>query len=514
MTSLSGPATFADDGRSVIERSLEPTAEPTRTTSIEDEYEIDQTVRVIQDGNFQKVALQFPDDLLSDSTEVFRLLRERLPIELYILADTTFGSCCVDEVAAEHANADLVVHYGRTCLSKTSRIPVHYVFGKASVAVQACVDGFESLFSADRQRPILLVYDVIYQHCSDALYDALRGKGYANLANSVPDIDDYKSRFGEERGSAAASSIRKTGRRYLLQDGHGLQDYTLFYVGSESLTLTNILMTHRPCPVYSYDPKTNDAREESYKVNRLLNRRYYLLQQAKDASVIGIVVGTLGAASYLSIINDLKRLIIASGKKPYLLAMGKPNPAKLGNFLEIDCFVLVACPENSLLDSREFLRPIVTPYELELALVKSHEWNGTYETDLSVLAPRLREEAGEAEKDGRGDVREEEPHFSLVTGKLKQARLYDTNPGVGGDEEMDADGAGASSTAVAVRDANSALARFDASSPAAQYLAERRTFRGLDKQEGGTEVVKAEEGRSGVARGYSHEDGKADQLGP
>jgi diphthamide biosynthesis protein 2 len=26
-------------------------------------------------------------------------------------------SCCVDEVAAEHVNADLVVHYGHACMS-------------------------------------------------------------------------------------------------------------------------------------------------------------------------------------------------------------------------------------------------------------------------------------------------------------------------------------------------------------------------------------------------------------
>lgn len=54
-----------------------------------------------------------------------------------MLADTTYGrwgrlaalmevqrlilrlafSCCVDEVAAQHVDADFVVHYGHTCLS-------------------------------------------------------------------------------------------------------------------------------------------------------------------------------------------------------------------------------------------------------------------------------------------------------------------------------------------------------------------------------------------------------------
>lgn len=30
---------------------------------------------------------------------------------------TSLISCCVDEVAAQHVDADLIVHYGHTCLS-------------------------------------------------------------------------------------------------------------------------------------------------------------------------------------------------------------------------------------------------------------------------------------------------------------------------------------------------------------------------------------------------------------
>ena len=38
--------------------------------------------------------------------------------------------------------------------------------------------------------------------------------------------------------------------------------------------------------------------------------------------------------------------------KYYTFVMGKPNIAKMANFLEIDIFVIVACPENSLIDSK------------------------------------------------------------------------------------------------------------------------------------------------------------------
>lgn len=75
---------------------------------------------------------QFPDDLLKHSVKIVRALRAKLSslkeahgeldgdekaIGLFIMADTTYGSCCIDEVGASHIDADCVIHYGHTCLS-------------------------------------------------------------------------------------------------------------------------------------------------------------------------------------------------------------------------------------------------------------------------------------------------------------------------------------------------------------------------------------------------------------
>ena len=37
---------------------------------------------------------------------------------IHCLTGHFLGSCCVDEVAAQHVDADAVVHYGRACMSK------------------------------------------------------------------------------------------------------------------------------------------------------------------------------------------------------------------------------------------------------------------------------------------------------------------------------------------------------------------------------------------------------------
>ena len=133
-------------------------------------YEITRTVEEIRHGRWKRVALQFPDDMLTDAPRVFERLRsglaerrrlasitkngrdvddladdvEKLDLEegntaagsekseeeekLTILADTSYGACCIDEIAAEHVDAQVVVHYGRTCLSPTARLPVIYVY--------------------------------------------------------------------------------------------------------------------------------------------------------------------------------------------------------------------------------------------------------------------------------------------------------------------------------------------------------------------------------------------------
>lgn len=95
-------------------------------------------------------------------------------------------------------------------------------------------------------------------------------------------------------------------------------DYNLvLYIGGESLSLTNLLMTHAFCDVsfrfsstrslkiayacifkvFSYDPLTNTSKFESGKTNKMLMRRYAVVQKARDADVFGILVGTLGVGT-------------------------------------------------------------------------------------------------------------------------------------------------------------------------------------------------------------------------
>ncbi|MEE6495166.1 hypothetical protein FKM82_001970 [Ascaphus truei] len=472
-------ALFSSDGEEVIHRNL---AAPDMAISkipekvFDEIYEIEKTVDFIQKQGSRRVALQFPDELLVDSVTVAKKLEDATGAKTYVLGDTSYGSCCVDEVAAEHVEADALVHYGRACLSPCTRLPVSYVFGHKTVPVDLCADTFRHLYP-DRESHVVVFSDVVYDHVLVELESQL-APGYPHVVFSRLDW------HGE---ACPPGGVCKFGRHFSPNPKLWPVNYSIFFVGSEGPTLSNIMLTWPRCSFFSFNPETREGRKEGLDVNRALMKRYYLIERARDARVVGILVGTLGVADYLFALTHLKDIIHRAGKKSYMLAMGKLNPAKLANFPEVDVFVLVACPENSLLDSSGFYRPMVTPDEIEVACNPAREWTGYCITDFRDLLPGGFAHLEFPEIDpldaDRTDV-------SLITGGLRSARLSaEETPG----QE--------SCTSLAQRNNATALAELG---PAASFLA-ARSWQGLDRALGQTPVVKAVEGRRGIAIAYEDE---------
>jgi diphthamide biosynthesis enzyme Dph1/Dph2-like protein len=94
----------------------------------------------------------------------------------------------VDEVAAAHWNAQVIVHYGRACLSsRRLRLPVLYVFGFLPFSAPTFVDSLvtslephissssiESDDSSSSTSVVLVYYDVFYHYKADDLEQLLQ----------------------------------------------------------------------------------------------------------------------------------------------------------------------------------------------------------------------------------------------------------------------------------------------------------------------------------------------------
>lgn len=505
---------FSTSGEDAIARKIDvqvnTTANILASTEFNDFYEIDRTAEEIIKGDYKRIALQFPDELLHDSVPIYRRLKSRIggARELYVLADTSYGSCCVDEIAAQHVDADAMVHYGHACMSQTSRLPVIYVFGRKPVDAQRCVDRLVAIFEsnisseeANKPNSIVLRHDVAYTHRAVNIFHkfnlSFKPLGILIQYSEIPTISKPTPKAMQSQPLSDSSTPAFDPP---VTDSHlpPSARRTIFYIGSESLGLTNLLMTNAHCNIYSYDPMTDTARLESSRTNKLLMRRYAVVQKARDSDVFGILIGTLGVGSYLPLIRYLRALLTRKHKKSYTVSVGKLNPSKLANFLEIECFVLVACPENSLIDTKDFLRPIVTPYELEVALQAEQSWTGRYVLDFEKL---LSEHAGvqpeEAEKSDDDNEEENDPDrpvFSLIRGTYRHAKRY------GGDSIAEIRNTKDPSAAIVLRNQDRALSTLE-DSAAGQFLQERG-YKGLEARIGEDAPSVLEQGRSGIARGY------------
>lgn len=493
------------------------------------QYEIQRTISEIRHGKWRRIALQFPDSMLVDAPRVFERLRDGLrtarrnetsPLEkdlaekldlnetaassneadveetLCILADTSYGACCVDEIAAEHCSADVVVHYGRSCLSPTARLPVIYVFTSAPLDLNFVVENFVSKFQ-DKDTKICLMADIPYAHQIPALHSILSSseKGYTNL---------FATEIVHNPGSLLPN-------RTVPGDAALLKSCSIFHIGTPPTSLLLILAS-RIASMHIYpSPSSTDSPPTESSTRRLLSRRYALTTQLASVPVFGILINTLSVANYLSALTYCQNLISNKGKKSYVFVVGKVNAAKLANFSEIGGWVVIGCWESSLLESKDFWRPVITPFELGVALMSDRErvWGGEWIGDFGSLLlgkEQQVEEEGRDESEGEEDE-DAPPEFDLRTGKLV------SNSRPMGRSKKIAKGSDGTASSALVQRTKQELATINGQiSPAAEFLRTKRTWQGLGSdhaiayerdEEGNITGAAMEEGRGGVAKGYA-----------
>lgn len=546
-------------------------------------YEIERTVKEIRDGRWNRIALQFPDHMLVDAPRVYDQLSRGLaktrkvqtssadaPVaveelsskldtnmgleekvdeeeRLFILGDTSYGACCVDEVAAEHVDADCVVHYGRSCLSPPSRLPVIYVFTAPPLDLAQTVSTFQSTFPDKAQRAILMA-DIPYSHHISTLHTLLQDAGYTSL---------FATTIVHNPSSPLPN---RTTPPETADNPSALLEYSLFHISdpptSLLLTLSSRVASTHIYPTTPY-PHPSPPTADVANTRMTLRRRYALCTSLSTTPVFGILINTLSVKNYMSILAHVQRVIAAAGKKAYTFVVGKVNAAKVANFSEVGGWVVIGCWESSLIESKDFWRPLITPFELEIALqddtqrVWTGEWSGDFAQILEDAKKREEEERARKEKieagvevdadadaekqaeDQTGDAEFEDdeedsapPEFDLRTGRYvshsrPMAQQQSASRSLQQQSPSSADAASAPTPASSAltRRANGDLASVNGVvSPGAEFLRSQRTWVGLGsdyndpaaagEEEGGKHAAKMEEGRSGIARGYRVGEGE------
>ncbi|KAI0595590.1 putative diphthamide synthesis protein-domain-containing protein [Biscogniauxia sp. FL1348] len=553
---LSTPAelTFTEDFSAVAVETKRP---PRSDDELFQVYEVARTANEIQTQGWKRIALQFPDAMLPDapwlvdalSKELGRLsAKENAPPQvqtqrLYILADTSYSACCVDEIAAEHADADAVVHYGRACLSPTARLPVLHVFTRQKLDYDAVAEAFEKEFQDKTDNKVIVMADVMFQEHVMPVCELLRTKGYTHVV-ATEIARDPSGTIPNRKLLSLDSSLEN-----YAAERRDLHDHHLFHISTPPtsllLTLSSRLASLRIYATPSSPYTTASELPDPSATPSMLRRRYALVIRLATASIIGILVNTLSVKNYMSTISTLREQIAAAGKKSYTIVVGKLNTAKLANFAEVDGWVVVGCWESGLVEQDGLWKPVITPFELGLALQgeETRIWTGEWWGGIEGVKSEDHHEPGDAEDETReeepvlvpdydddvaGGVDDEEsepPEFDLRTGKLvshsRPMRVVIRDAGTNGAQPNGSGDAARETPRTLSSPAASAIVKRAAGevalvngvvSPGAQFLRSQRTWQGLgsdfhtaeeedgEVQESSTLV---EEGRSGIARGYA-----------
>ncbi|KAH9814808.1 putative diphthamide synthesis protein-domain-containing protein [Melampsora americana] len=579
-------------GESAIhDNSIEISEEPFKNYSdkeLIEIYQINETVKWIETNDYHIIGLQFPDHLLPISVRIFKLLRSSLPassvgqlgqlgnnektdhsVEIYLMADTTYGSCCVDCLAAQHVAAQAIVHYGPACLTTIANLAVYYVLPRLPLDDSSILQVATELYSGfkasldndpdpeDAKLQLVLMYDVGYYWKVEQVYESLKtlspipitlhlittkycsaqltqrspasgpqGCSKQNASTCCQTSTDSMTRCEDTRPEPSDAPLRPNLNDLSVQVESPAIDTSsysaILYLGPCSRRLTHIMLTHSSIPIFALDPASSPLTCESQVplAKKLLMKRYATIQRARDADVFGILIGTLGLQHDLQLIHRTKSLLERQfKKKSYIVSVGKLKPEKLINFIEIECWVLIACPEHSLLDegisltrSKQFNVPVITPWELDLALsscisdeeegssIRPRQWDGHYVLDFdSLISIWDKDRSGapvkskQLEDQGSMDNSDDDdaPVYSMITGTYKHRKKWNADSNQNCQE----------SGTLTIRDNKQELIRL-VNGAASEYALNKRTYNGLEPRIGLDGPSQMEKGRFGIAQGY------------
>lgn len=112
-------------------------------------FELEKSVQRVMRTKASHVALQMPEGLLLYATVLADALKRlAAPVlqDVSILGDVTYGACCVGDLDAQALGAQLLIHYGHSCLVPLQHtvIPVLYVFVEIQCDIHHLVDSLDA----------------------------------------------------------------------------------------------------------------------------------------------------------------------------------------------------------------------------------------------------------------------------------------------------------------------------------------------------------------------------------
>ena len=288
------------------------------------------------------IALDGPDGILKKIQSCAHKLTEKYNIPVYVIGDTSWGSCDLNIHAAEMLGVDILFNIGHTISmekfgDKVIMVDAFDDIDFSKIAKRCAIDlrknNFKKISLVTNSQYLQSVQEVkeIFEfHGYDVIIG--RGKGHLNDAQV----------FGCEF--------------YPVHDTKDQVDAYLFLGQSIFHSASIAIVTQKP--TFMLDPYFNEYSEVSDIAQKLEKKALLSIYKAQDAKTIGIIIG-LKEGQFANIkALELKRLLEQEKKKILLIAMTEITDERLLSFQDIDAFIQVACPRIGT--DNHFHKPVLS----------------------------------------------------------------------------------------------------------------------------------------------------------
>lgn len=295
--------------------------------------DISDLVNKLHTRGAHTVALQFPAGLKRRAAEYAAGLRAA-GFAVIISGDPCYGAC--DLALDTLSSADVLVHIGHTPVDRQENVIFEPFPVDFDIAVLA------QALPLLKEKTVGLVTTVQHVHLIPAMEAFLKEKGI-----------DVRVEGG---GTRAPNRGQVLGCSFTA--ARATQAPEILFVGTGVFHPIGIALS-TGARVIALDPLTGIAQEVSG--DALLRRRFAVIEKARGAETIGIIVSTKSGQERMAL---AERLSILS-PKAVIVTMREVSPDELLN-LGFGCYVNTACPRLAYDDQVRFPAPVLSPQEFEI----------------------------------------------------------------------------------------------------------------------------------------------------
>ena len=358
------------------------------------DFELDNLIESIKSNDNRLIALQVPEGLKMQALSMMDSIEDETSAQVVLAADPCYGACDLVHDKMRMMGVELVAHMGHSQMNIDSGMPTHFI--------NVTYDGDPELSPV---LPILEKHRAMAQvrleqqdgamsekEAQDRFLDAvgrvapLKGNklGLVGSIQHLHLIFDFKERL-EKAGFEVEVPVggdRLTFPGQVLGCNYSGDDDTIghyLFLGSGDFHPIGLVM-HTGKPLALLDPYTGDSSEMSLeRIERILRQRFGLIMAVQDAQTFAILIGEKPGQMRRTLALRMKKMLAKHGKKGYLLALEHISP-DLISFYPVDAYVNTACPRIAIDDSVRYDKPLITPFELEVALGEK-KWETGYQFD-------------------------------------------------------------------------------------------------------------------------------------